>query len=189
MPSWRGFDRPLGVALDRHDHWSSRDDWYVHGGWTAYAGLTAVRRLADASRRPWADETPAVGSESGVGRAVAASTGRSFRPRACPRKDFRAVFFPRKFFRNSVSFNVPQPDCRRLCAHKKSKCCRMRFRVPRRAASLPLVCRNTVARCLCASTEKGLVRKREVYALMLPWLAAARPHGPKLNRVVRRHDA
>jgi hypothetical protein len=41
-----------------------------------------------------------------VGRPFAASTGRSLNARACPRKDFRAVFFLRKFFRNSVSFNV-----------------------------------------------------------------------------------
>jgi hypothetical protein len=41
-----------------------------------------------------------------VGRAVAASIGRSFNKHACPRKDFRAVFFLGKFFRNSVSFNV-----------------------------------------------------------------------------------
>jgi hypothetical protein len=34
--------------------------------------------------------------------------GGSFNARACPRKDFRAVFFLRKFFRNSVSFNVPE---------------------------------------------------------------------------------
>jgi hypothetical protein len=26
-----GFDQPLGVAPDRHAHWSSRADWYVHG--------------------------------------------------------------------------------------------------------------------------------------------------------------
>jgi hypothetical protein len=26
-----GFDQPLGVAPDRHVHWSSRADWYVHG--------------------------------------------------------------------------------------------------------------------------------------------------------------
>jgi hypothetical protein len=43
-----------------------------------------------------------------VGRAVAASTRRSFNACACPRKDFRGVFFLRKFSRNSVSFNVPQ---------------------------------------------------------------------------------
>jgi hypothetical protein len=34
--------------------------------------------------------------------------GGSSNPRACPRKDFRRVFFLRKFFRNSVSFNVPE---------------------------------------------------------------------------------
>jgi hypothetical protein len=56
--------------------------------------------------------------------------GGSSNARACPRKDFRGVFFLRKFFRNSMSFNVPQPDCRRLEARKKSKCRRMRFRVP-----------------------------------------------------------
>jgi hypothetical protein len=37
-----------------------------------------------------------------VGRAVAASIGRSFNACACPRKDFRRVFFLRKIFRNSV---------------------------------------------------------------------------------------
>jgi hypothetical protein len=26
-----GFDQPLGVAPDRHAHWSWRADWYVHG--------------------------------------------------------------------------------------------------------------------------------------------------------------
>jgi hypothetical protein len=53
-----------------------------------------------------------MGSESCVGRAFAISIGRSFNRRACPRKGFRAVFFLRKFFRNSVSFNVPQAAAR-----------------------------------------------------------------------------
>jgi hypothetical protein len=65
-----------------------------------------------------------------VGRAIAASIGRSLNPRACPRKDFRRVFFLRKFFRSSVSFNVPQPNCGRLYTRKKSKSRRMRFYVP-----------------------------------------------------------
>jgi hypothetical protein len=37
--------------------------------------------------------------------------------------------------------------------------------------------------------QKGFVRKSKVYALMLPCLAAVPPHEPRLNRVVRRHDA
>ena len=65
-----------------------------------------------------------------VGRVVAALIGRLSNRSACPRKDFRGVFFPRKFFRNSVAFNVPGPDCRRLEARKKIDCCRMRFWVP-----------------------------------------------------------
>jgi len=49
-----------------------------------------------------------------VGRAVAASIGRSFNRHACPRKDFRTVFFLRKSSRNSVSFHVPKrTDVRR----------------------------------------------------------------------------
>jgi hypothetical protein len=43
-----------------------------------------------------------------VGWAVASSIGRSSNRAACLRKDFRRVFFLRKFFRNSVSFNVPE---------------------------------------------------------------------------------
>jgi hypothetical protein len=39
--------------------------------------------------------------------------GRSFNRHACPRKDFRDVFFLRNFFRNFVSFNVPEV---RLCS-------------------------------------------------------------------------
>jgi hypothetical protein len=51
-----------------------------------------------------------------VGRAVAASMSRSFNRGACPRKDFRAVFFLRNFFRKFVSFNVAEP---RLCSGKR----------------------------------------------------------------------
>jgi hypothetical protein len=50
---------------------------------------------------PWA-------ANRGVGCAVAASMVKSFNARACPWKDFRAVFFLRKFSRNSVAFNVPE---------------------------------------------------------------------------------
>jgi DNA-binding SARP family transcriptional activator/TolB-like protein len=42
------------------------------------------------------------------GQSVAASMGGSFNRRACSRKDFRRVFFLRKFFCNSVSINVAE---------------------------------------------------------------------------------
>jgi hypothetical protein len=61
--------------------------------------LTPSRRWADHIFPQWA-------AHRRVGRAFAASIGRSFKACACPRKDFRAAFFLRKFFRNSVSFNV-----------------------------------------------------------------------------------
>src|SRR4051795_11314242 len=41
-----------------------------------------------------------------VGRAFAASIGRSFNWWACPRNDFRGVFFLRKLFRNPVSIKI-----------------------------------------------------------------------------------
>jgi hypothetical protein len=66
-------------------------------------------------------------------------------PRACPRKDFRTVFFPRKFFRNSVSFNVPQAAIRyasdaigcHTCAAARTKSCRNKNRARRAAFGLP----------------------------------------------------
>jgi hypothetical protein len=45
----------------------------------------------------------------------AASIGRSFSVCACPRKDFRAVFFLRRFSRHSVSFNVAE-----ACVHART---------------------------------------------------------------------
>jgi hypothetical protein len=87
-----------------------------------------------------------------VGRAVAASAGRSFNRRACPRKDFRRVFFLRKFLRNSVSFNVAEacvsasaPDAK-PCAgsdqppqllRRKTSSCRKKNCAQRVAFSLP----------------------------------------------------
>jgi hypothetical protein len=82
----------------------------------------------------------------------AASIGRSFNVCACSRKDFRAVFFLRKFFRNSVSFNVSDAGrCsgdrrrgnkrggfrRRNCAAGKTTSCRKENRAARVAFSLP----------------------------------------------------
>jgi hypothetical protein len=62
---------------------------------------SALRGSGPTKFPPWA-------ADDCVGRAVAAAMGRSFNRRACPRKDFRRVFFLRKFSRNSVSFNVPE---------------------------------------------------------------------------------
>jgi hypothetical protein len=77
---------------------------------------------------------------------------RSFNACACPRNDFRAVFFLRKFFRNSVSFNVAKPcaysgtsdgnPCaegfrRRNCAAEKPDLAARQIRAKRVAFGLP----------------------------------------------------
>jgi hypothetical protein len=117
--------------------------------------------LAPVAARSWAIKLSPVGSKSPRGPAFAASIGRSFNRRACPRKDFRAVFFLRKLFRNSVSFNVPQPDSRRRCARKKSKCRRMRFRVPHACRQFALALSQHRLMLFMCFNRKGFRLKTE----------------------------
>jgi hypothetical protein len=80
-----------------------------------------------------------------VGRALAALLGGSLNTCACPRKDFRTMFFPRKFFRNSVSFNVRQAAfryasdaiVRHTCAAATTQSCRKKIPAKRVAFGLP----------------------------------------------------
>jgi hypothetical protein len=102
-----------------------------------------------------------MGSKPCVGQAVAALIGGSFNRCACPRKDFRRAFFLRKFFRNPVSFNVPKPDCRRLCARKKSKCRRMRLRVPHACRQFALALSQHRLMLFMCFNRKGFRLKTE----------------------------
>jgi hypothetical protein len=62
-----------------------------------------------------------------VGQTAAASMGGSFNRHACPRKDFRGMFFLRKFFRNSVSINVSRRPLPPRLRREKAGRCRMAF--------------------------------------------------------------
>lgn len=110
-----------------------------------YGALRLTHLRGPTHLPPWA-------ANRRVGRFIAASIGRSFNPRACPRKDFHAVFFLGKLFRNSVSFNVAEAcvysgaPAAKLCAgrvpppqllRRKISSCRKRNSRKRVAFGLP----------------------------------------------------
>ena len=147
-----------------------------------------------------ANETLTVGSKSLRGRATAASIGRSSNRGACSRKDFRRVFFLRRFFRNSVSFNVekacvywgtsdakpcagrvPPPYLRR----RNASSCRKTIRATRVAFSLP---QDSPAElmfetCVNRRSELSAFRNAGIHAERLVARAArrSRMHRKRLN--------
>jgi hypothetical protein len=99
------------------------------------ANWLAITALIAAAKRRGQAKFPSSAANCRVGRAVAVSIGRLFNPHARPRKDFRAVFFLRKFFRNPVSFNVPKARRRSRTRDSGSKL--QVFRRRNRAARKP----------------------------------------------------